>query len=107
MFALVPAGSDPPDEIVPIAAIREDEGLTLVVSQAQADAAGLSYEAPQAWITLRAHSSLAAVGLTAAVSNALSKAQISCNVVAAFHHDHIFVPLQRGQEARRVLAELR
>lgn len=96
----VPEGADP------IATVREDEGLTLVLSQDEADRHGLAYEAPQAWITLRVHSSLAAVGMTAAVSAALTKAAISCNVVAAFHHDHIFVPLERGEEARRVLAAL-
>ena len=100
-MATVPEGLDP------IATVREDEGLTLVVSQAEADAAGLSYEAPQAWITLRVHSSLAAVGMTAAVSAALTQEGISCNVVAAVHHDHIFVPLERGAEARQVLAALR
>jgi hypothetical protein len=87
--------------------VREDEGLTLVLSQSEADREGLAYEAPQAWITLRVHSSLAAVGMTAAVSTALTEAGISCNVVAAFHHDHIFVPLQRGEEAWRVLGSLR
>ncbi len=86
--------------------MREEEGLTLVISQEQADRAGLAYEAPQAWITLRVHSSLAAVGMTAAVSAALTKAAISCNVVAAAYHDHIFVPLERGEEARRTLAAL-
>ena len=107
MFALVPPGAALPEDVDPVATVREDEGLTLVVSQREADAAGLAYEAPQAWITLRVHSSLAAVGMTAAVSAALTQAGISCNVVAGVHHDHLFVPLDRGDEARQVLAQLR
>ena len=56
-----------------------------------------------AWITLTVHSDLQAVGLTAAVAEVLTKASISCNVVAAAFHDHIFVPADRAADA---LAEL-
>ena len=97
---VVPAGADP------IATVREQEGLTLVLSRAQADAAALSYSSTLAWITLRVHSRLEDVGLTAAVSAQLTTAQISCNVVAGLHHDHIFVPFERGAEACRLLAAL-
>jgi len=105
VFAIAP-GAAVPDGVEPIATVREDEALTLVISQREADRHGLAYEASQAWITLRVHSSLAAVGMTAAVSAALTTAGISCNVIAAYHHDHIFVPVQRGHEARQVLAAL-
>jgi hypothetical protein len=105
VFALARDGLTP-EGVDPIATVREDEGLTLVLSRADADAAGLSYEAAQAWITLRVHSSLEAVGMTAAVAAALTDAGISCNVLAAFHHDHVFVPAQRGEQARAVLAAL-
>jgi uncharacterized protein len=105
VFALAADGAVPAD-VDPIATVREEEGLTLVLARAEADAAGLAYESPQAWITLRVHSSLDAVGMTAAVSAALTEAAISCNVVAAVHHDHIFVPVQRGEQARAVLAAL-
>jgi hypothetical protein len=105
VFAIAPDGAVPRG-VEPIATVREEEGLTLVLARADADAAGLEYESPQAWITLRVHSSLDAVGMTAAVSAALTQAGISCNVVAAVHHDHIFVPAQRGEQARAVLASL-
>jgi hypothetical protein len=59
-----------------------------------------------AWITLTVYSSLEAVGLTAAVSKALTDANISCNVIAAYHHDHIFVPIQDAQHAMKVLENL-
>ena len=57
-------------------------------------------------ITLRVHSSLSAVGLTAAVSTALSAAGVPCNVVAAFFHDHLFVPSGRAGEAIKILQDL-
>ena len=57
-------------------------------------------------VTLRVHSSLAAVGLTAAVATALTGVGISCNVVAGYFHDHLFVPVDRGQEAVEVLSSL-
>lgn len=52
------------------------------------------------------HSALEAVGLTAAVALALTDAGISCNVVAGFHHDHLFVPFGRAAEAVAVLEAL-
>jgi hypothetical protein len=69
----------------------------------RAEAAGLSYSFVAAWITLTVHSSLEAVGLTAAVSQALAQAGISCNIVAALHHDHLFVPLKNAARATQVL----
>ena len=51
-------------------------------------------------------SSLEAVGLTAAVAGALAAEGISANVVAAFHHDHVFVPAGRAAEAMACLARL-
>jgi len=85
---------------------REEEGTTAVVHKHIADAAGLKYSYICAWITLRVYSSLAAVGLTAAFSTALAQAGISCNVVAAYHHDHLFVPVQDAAQAMQVLSSL-
>jgi hypothetical protein len=58
------------------------------------------------WITLRVHSALDAVGLTAALSTALAVAGMSANVVAGLHHDHVFVPAGQGEQAREVLRAL-
>ena len=85
------------------ATIREAEGLTAVLRREDADAQGLGYDFVAAWITLRVHSALAAVGLTAAVSNALADAGISCNMLAGFYHDHLLVPAARAQDALAVL----
>ncbi|GAA5219050.1 ACT domain-containing protein [Corallincola platygyrae] len=90
----------------PIATFREVEGLTLVLTKAQADEAGLAYEATFRCITLTVHSSLEAVGLTAAVSTALAEQGISANVIAAYYHDHVFVPSERAEEAVNVLRSL-
>ncbi|CAM5545122.1 ACT domain-containing protein [Streptomyces abikoensis] len=97
---------EPPPGISPVVTVREPEGLTLVVRQEDADAAGLSYDYVAGWITLQIHSALEAVGLTAAVSQALAQAGLSCNVVAGFHHDHLFVPYERAEEAVRLLEAL-
>lgn len=93
----VPAG------VVPVVSVTEEEGLTLVVRQEDADWAGLSYDYVAGWITLRVQSALDSVGLTAAVARRLAEADLSCNVVAGFHHDHLFVPHERATEAVELL----
>jgi hypothetical protein len=77
-----------------------------VLRRADAEAAGVGFEAVFAWITLEVHSSLAAVGLTAAVSSALADAGISCNMLAGDYHDHLLVPTDRAAEALGVLGAL-
>ena len=103
VFVTVPA---PPPDIEPFAVVREDEGLTLVLTQDQADRAGLGYDYRAARITLSIGSSLAAIGLTAEVSRVLAHAGISCNVIAGFRHDHLFVDVDRGAEAAALLRHL-
>jgi hypothetical protein len=93
-------------ELEPLLAFREVEGWTMIVTQAAAEQHGLEYTFPCAWITLHVHSSLAAVGLTAVVSAALADAGIACNMVAAYHHDHVFVPHERAAEAMQILQHL-
>ena len=89
-----------------LATFREAEGLTLIMREADAIAAGLPLLFRAAWITLSVHSDLQAAGLTAAFSRALADAGIGCNVVAAAHHDHLFVAFDRADEAMACLKAL-
>src|SRR5258706_5736992 len=90
----------------PVCIFQEQEAITVILAKQQADLAALPYLLVCAWITLTIHSSLEAVGLTAAVSKALTNANISCNMVAAYYHDHIFVPVQDADRAMDVLLQL-
>ena len=105
VFAVVPSGTLV-SSIPAIATFREAEGTTVIVSEGEALKAHLPVLFRAAWITLNVHSDLHAVGLTAAVSNVLSEAGMSCNVVAAAHHDHVFVPVERAVEALERLKAL-
>ena len=83
---------------------KEKEAITLILKKEIADQLQLYYSLVMSWITLTVHSSLEAVGLTAAFSKALSEKNISCNVVAAYYHDHIFVNQKDIDEAMKVLS---
>jgi|TARA_B110000908_G_scaffold67914_1_gene82068 hypothetical protein len=85
---------------------KEAEGITVVLEKNKAQALKLAYQFESAWITLKIHSSIEAVGLTAAFSTALITHQISCNVVAGYYHDHIFVDTQDAQTALEILTKL-
>lgn len=88
-----------------LATFREDEGLSLIVPHEVALANEIEAD-PYARITLRVHSALDGVGLTAAVAGALARAGIACNMVAARRHDHAFVPAGRAEEALEILQGL-
>ncbi|WP_308190379.1 ACT domain-containing protein [Pseudonocardia sp. TRM90224] len=105
VFATVPRGTRL--DVEPVAVFEEDEGRTLVLREDDAAAAGITGEYRCAWITLKVHSSLAAVGLLARVTGALAAQGISVNPISGFHHDHLFVPHERAADAMRVLDGLR
>jgi hypothetical protein len=100
-------GIDVPGHVVVAATIVEDEGLTAVVSVADAEQLGIEPDFVAAWLTLDVHSSLEDIGLTAAVSTALAAEGIACNVLAAFHHDHLLVPFDEADRAIAILHGLR
>ena len=104
VFCQLPATKEVP--AAAIAVFREEEGTTVVLERADADEHRLDPLYSAAWIALSVHSDLAAVGFLAAVSSALASAGISCNVFSAIHHDHLFVPADRGDDALRVLLSL-
>lgn len=98
--------SELPPGVTPVATVAEEEGVTRVIRLEDAEAAGLPYDYVAGWITLRVHSALGAVGLTAAVAGKLASADLSCNVIAGFYHDHLFVPYERAAEAVLLIEEL-
>lgn len=89
----------------PIATFREQEGLTLVLLEQQAKAAQLQFDSVFSLITLTVHSSLEAVGLTAAFATKLASYGISANVIAGYYHDHIFVQSTLAEKALQALQE--
>ena len=105
-FVFTTAAGPVPPGVQPVVTVTEPEGRTLVLPQHEADAAGLGYDYVAGWITLRVNSALDAVGLTAAVAGELARAGLSCNMIAGYHHDHLFVPHDRSAEAVTVLEAL-
>ncbi len=93
--------------LTPIASFVESEGLTLAIPKMRAYEAAIDYDQTFRMITLQVHSSLSAVGLTAAVSKQLTDKGISANIVAAYFHDHIFVPSNRADDALLALQQVR
>lgn len=85
---------------------REAEGMTVILEKDTAEKHGLHYAYACSWITLTVHSSLEAVGLTAAFSKALADERISCNVVAGYYHDHVFVHPGDAGRAMQILERL-
>ncbi|NDV01867.1 ACT domain-containing protein [Pseudoroseicyclus tamaricis] len=84
----------------------EAEGMSLILPVEKARGLGLPADQPMRQITLNVYSSLTGVGLTAAVSGALAEAGIPANVVAAHHHDHVFVPEAQAEAALSALLSL-
>ena len=84
----------------------EEEGTTLILRHDVAVAHGFGEAPVMRCITLSVHSSLQAVGLTAAFSTALAKGGCSANVVAGYYHDHIFVAADEAGRAMEILTDL-
>jgi hypothetical protein len=89
------------------AVMVENEAVTVVATGAAAAANNWPQDRHWAWLTIDVHSSLEAVGLTAALANALTALDIPCNVIAAYYHDHLLVPVDRADEATAGIDALR
>lgn len=103
VFCTVAPNERIPAALNPLLTFREQEGTTLVILREEAEAAGLRYAFTSCLITLTVHSALDAVGFLAAITAHLAAAGISVNVVSAFHHDHLFVPVDNADEAMVIL----
>jgi len=86
-----------------LAMFREDEGTALILSEHDAQAYGFDLSMPMSRIVLEVFSALDGVGLTAGVAVALADAGIPCNMVAAYHHDNVFVPEPMARRAVEIL----
>ncbi len=106
-FVFCTAPEPSPDLIrAAIATYAEAEGVSLILPLEVAAAHGFDTALPMACLTLQVHSALDGVGLTAAVATALADAGIPCNMVAAYHHDHAYVPEEMAERALEVLDSL-
>jgi len=85
---------------------KESEGYSIIISKEEAIKNNLQFYFVSAWITLEINSALDSIGLTSAFSKELAKAGISCNVVATYHHDHIFVPYMERLRAIKILSKM-
>jgi uncharacterized protein len=103
VFCTLGEAKEIPAAIRPLLIFREQEGTTLVIRLEDAEKLGLRYQFASRLITLTVHSSLDAVGFLAAITARLAEAGISVNAVSAFHHDHLFVPCHRADEALSLL----
>jgi uncharacterized protein len=104
VFCTLPVGTRPPENA--LAVFREKEATTVVISAIDAESLDLPPRYVAAWITLTVYSDLDAVGFLAVISRALAAEGISCNVISAVHHDHLFVPYEEGARAIEVLRKL-
>lgn len=95
-----------PANIKPKMMFEEAEGTTYILRKEDAEAAKIPFEFPSRMITLEIHSSLDAVGFMARIATDLAKENMGVNPVAAFYHDHIFIPDGREEDALRVLKEI-
>lgn len=84
-------------------AFKEREGWTSV-SEADMNTAP---DNKWAWLELTVYSDLNAVGFLARIAAALAEVGIPCNAVAAFHHDHIFVPEDKADDAVSALKRIK
>ncbi|HEY9037956.1 MAG TPA: ACT domain-containing protein [Roseovarius sp.] len=105
VFVTLPDRDIPPG-LTPRMMMQEGEGTTVVITQDAAMAAGLPYEFPCRMITLNVHSALDAVGFLAKVTTRLAGLGMGVNPVAGFYHDHLFVPLDRADDAMTALGEM-
>lgn len=106
VFCSVPVERVGTLDVTPVCQFRESEGMTLILTSEEAENAGINYEFVSRMITLSVHSSLEAVGFMAAITNKLAQSGSSVNVVSAYYHDHLFVPVEKAEQVMQLLNEM-
>ena len=96
-----------PEGVEPFATVREYEGQTIVISEDRAIEAGLPTEKRFTRISLDVPSSLETIGITATSAQSLASRSITCNSLAGFHRDHLFVQVDKADEALEILHDLK
>ena len=82
---------------------QEEEGLTVIKTATDETEEDNRW----VWLELSVYSDLQAVGFLAKVAEALTTANVPCNAIAAYHHDHIFVPQALADAAVKAIEALR
>lgn len=88
-----------------VGAVREKEGLTLILTRKEADSHNIDYSTIFSMITLKVHSSLEAVGFIAAIASKLARHNISVNPLSGYYHDHLFIPIKDSKKAMSLLQD--
>lgn len=90
----------------PIASFKENEGLSIVITQATADKNAITYDSVFSCISLGVHSSLESYGLISTISRELTQNNISTNVFSGYYHDHIFVQSGKADKALEIISKI-
>ena len=90
----------------PIASFKENEGLSIVITQATADKNAITYDSVFSCISLGVHSSLESYGLISTISRELTQNNISTNVFSGYYHDHIFVQSEKADKALKIISKI-
>jgi hypothetical protein len=93
-------------QIEPWGWFREPEGITLILEKSEALSNQMDYAFPCRLITLTVHSSLDAVGFLAIITEKLAASGISVNAISAYFHDHLFVPVEKADQAMQILQQI-
>ncbi|MFW9991490.1 MAG: ACT domain-containing protein [Candidatus Odinarchaeota archaeon] len=106
VFCSIPGKKYSGMNLEPLLMFNEDEGVTIIVEKEIADDHSLSYSAIWSLITLTVHSDLTAIGFLAKLTKELADSGISVNVVSAYYHDHLFVPVEKSKDAMQILKDM-
>ena len=90
----------------PIASFKENEGLSIVITQATADKNAITYDSVFSCISLGVHSSLESYGLISTISRELTQNNISTNIFSGYYHDHIFVQSGKADKALEIISKI-